>query len=187
MASRSGASSGGLVVSIDDESIRGVKEFRRALKSIGPEWSKELRVVHKRIADMVVPHAQSRARGMGGVQAKAASRIVGRANQREARIGVSATGGVPFANVAFWGAKKRTGWYARGRYSGSPARQHPEWVGNSWDVGVPGGGPYAINDTIAEDRPDVYDEYLRMLADLAERAGFSASAKSVAAARVLRR
>jgi len=184
-ASRSGASSGGLVVSIDDNSIRGIREFRRALKGVGPEWARELRVVHKRIADMVVPHAQARAQAMGGVQAEAAGAIKGKANQREARIGVGPTAAVPFANVAFWGAKKRTGWYARYRYKDSPAPQHPAWVGNSWDVGEPGGGPYAINPAIADDREEVLAEYLRMIDELAERAGFTSTAGNVRSLRTL--
>lgn len=180
-ASRTGSSSGALVVSIDDRSITGVREFRRALKQIGPEWPRELRVVHKTIADEVAAAARGRASGMGGVQALAAKSIKGTANQREARIGVSGqvkgrrTSG-PIGNVAFWGAEKRTGWYSRYRYKDVPTAQHPTWVGNSWDVGDPSGGPYAINETIAVMKPEIYEQYLQMLENLAERAGFAAGA-----------
>ena len=178
-ASRTGSSSGALVVSLDDGTSRGIKEFRRALRELGPEWSRELRVVHKKIADIVAPHAQARAHAMGGVQSKAASAIKGRANQREARIAVTSSASTPFANVAFWGAKKRTGFYARHRYKDSTARQHPPWVGNAWDVGEPGGGPYAINETVAADRTEILDDYLNMIDDLARRAGFTSTAGNV--------
>ena len=58
--------------------------------------------------------------------------------------------------AAFWGAKKRTGWYADPRYRKSK-RQHPIWVGNSWQAGAKGQGPYALNDAIADNRDRIFE------------------------------
>jgi hypothetical protein len=162
MAARSGASSGA--------TITGLAEFRRALKAVGPEWPKELRRVNKALSVTAAGRAQRAARSMGGVQARAADAIRPRANQREVRLTVVPTKGAPMANVAFWGAKKRTGWYSRFRYKDVPTPQHPEWVGNTWDVAVAGQGPYAINASLAQHMPEYLDDYMEMLDDLARRA-----------------
>jgi hypothetical protein len=169
MAARSGSTSGALVVSIDGRTVTGLKEFRKALKAIGPEWPKRLRQVHKRIGDRGAELSRGRAAGLGGVQAHAANTIKGSGTQRYARIAVGGQmGGV--GRVAFWGAKRRTGWYAAEQYQGSGQRQHPPWVGNSWDVAVAGQGPYAINAALAAYLPEAQEEYLRMIDELAREA-----------------
>lgn len=145
--------------------VTGLKEFRRALKAMGPEWPKALRDVHEGIADEGAALSRGVASGMGGVQAHFAGRIRGTASQREARVSVGGGG----ANVAFWGAKKRTGWYAPGRYHNS-TRQHPTWVGNSWEVAEAGQGPYAINPALAAFKPDIWERYFQMVLDLAHNA-----------------
>ena len=145
-----------------------MREFRAALKQAGPEFPKELRAVHKEIADDAARDSQSAARGLGGVQRKAANTIKGRATQREARIAVSGMRGL--GNVAYWGAKKRTGWYGKPKFRGSGARQHPVWVGNSWEVAVPGQGPYAINNTLARNLPQYLDRYMEAIDRLAKEA-----------------
>jgi len=160
-ASVSGLTSGAEII--------GLKEFRRALREVGPAWPKELRAVHAQISRRGEALSQSQARGMGGIQAKAASAIRGRANQSEARIAVSPSRSAPMANVAFWGAKRHTGWYAAPQYASGPA-QHPPWVGNTWDVAVAGTGPYAINDALARYLPELLDQYLKMLDRLFDRA-----------------
>lgn len=163
MASRSGASSGGKV------EIVGLKEFRQALRSLGPEWPKALRAANKRIADRGALLARGYAAGMGGVQAKAAGAIKGYANQREIRIGIGSGKALPMAAVAFWGAKRHTGWYARARYHDSTP-QHPEWVGNSWDVAAFGQGPYAINQSLAMNINTLLEEYFTEIEVLAHDA-----------------
>lgn len=159
-ASRTGLTSGAAVT------VRGIKEFRRELRRLHGEWPRALRDVHKEIADHGAKLAQGYARGMGGVQAKAAAAIKGYANQREARIGVSAGKTYPMANVAFWGAKRHTGWYAG---IAGPA-QHPPWVGNSWDVAVVGEGPYAINPALAAYLPELMEMVGDRLEQLARAA-----------------
>lgn len=146
--------------------VVGLKDFRADLKAMDPEWPKELRKVHKKIADTGARYARAVAAGMGGVQAKAAGRISGRATQSQARV--STGGGI--GNVAFWGAKKHTGWFAQSQYAESKAQQHPEWIGNTWDVAEFGQGPYAINPALAAHLPELLDDYLKMIDDLSRRA-----------------
>lgn len=127
-----------------------------------------LKEIHKEVAAAAASAAQSEARMMGGLQGKAASRIKGRGTDRAARVVVSKTKTTPYAYTAFWGQKKRSGWYAWGRYANAAASQHPEWVGNTWDVAVKGQGPYAINDALAENLDailDIYKEKLQQLLD----------------------
>jgi hypothetical protein len=146
--------------------VKGLREFRTELKRVDAEFPKALRKVHKEIADDVADRAQNVASGMGGVRAKAAGAIRGYATQVQASVGVSGGG---IANVAFWGALKRSGWYAH-IHSPGGRRQHPMWVGNSWEPGVAGQGPYAINDAIADKLPDIDESYLDAIEDLARSA-----------------
>jgi hypothetical protein len=147
------------------EDIRG---FQRELKALGSKWPRELTRVHQQIGRRGAALSRAAAGGMGGVQAKAASTIKGRGTQKEARVSVSGMRGL--GNVAFWGAKKHTGWYAAGQYGNSATPQHPRWVGNSWDVAVPGEGPYAINPALALYLPELLDQYMKMIDDLARKA-----------------
>jgi hypothetical protein len=114
----------------------------------------------------VASKAQGIASGMGGVTAKAAGSIRAYATQQQASIGVS-SGGIPA--VAFWGALKRTGWYAH-IHSPGGRPQHPKWVGTSWEPGQRGQGPYAINDALAEVADTIEERYAEMITDLAARA-----------------
>ncbi len=136
--------------------ITGLREFRKALKAVGPEWPKELTRANREVAKIAERVSQSSARSMGGIQAKAASAIRGSANARQARIQIKPSKGkrnpTAMANVAFWGAERRTGWYAT-KKQGKP--QHPEWVGSSWEVADPNGGPYAINAALARHLDDI--------------------------------
>lgn len=139
--------------------VEGLRAFRKALREAGPEFPKALRLAHKDIADIAARVSQTEARRMGGVQAKASGALKGRATQAKATLAIkpskSARNATAMANVAFWGADKRTGWYARGRYKNSPARQHPPWIGNTWDVMDPTQGPYAINKALAAHEEDL--------------------------------
>lgn len=136
------------------------------MKRIGPEWPKALRKVHKEVADEAANQARREARGMGGVQRKEASAISGSGRETGAYIRVS---GDRASNVAFWGAKRRSGWYAKRQYAGGP-RQHPQWVGAAWDVGVASEGPYAINPALARYMPYLDAQFLEMIDELADEA-----------------
>jgi hypothetical protein len=154
-------------------SVQGLPSFRKALKELGPEWPKQLTQAHRDIAKIAERVSQNEARSMGGVFAKAAPAIRGTGNARNAKVGVkpskSARAGTAMANVAFWGAKKRTGWYGKKR-SPNGKEQHPEWVGSSWDAAVAGQGPYAINTALARHMDDIQDAYLAALDRLASAA-----------------
>lgn len=159
MAARSGPSSGAQIV--------GLKELRRELKALHPRWPQALTAIHKKIATEVAIKAQSRARSLGGVYAKAAPGIKGYGTTTNARVGVLAGKRTPMANAAFWGAKRRTGWNARNTDS---APQFPAWVGNTWEAGVRGQGPYAINPTIAAETDRIVEQYGDMVEDLVAKA-----------------
>lgn len=157
-ANASGGSSGA--------EVTGLREFRAALKALHPQWPRALADVHKKIAEEGAEVSRFTAYGMGGVQRKAADGIRGVGNMRDARVGVS--GGI--SNAAFWGAKRRTGWYANPRYRVSGAPNLPAWVGNSWEPAVAGQGPYAINPALAEYMPRLLDNYGDMIDALAKAA-----------------
>lgn len=136
---------------------KGAREFRRELKAAGKEWPKQLTKVHKTIARAVQDRARARARGYGGVRRKAANAITARASAREAGIGVTlGTARYPFSAGAFFGAD---------RY-----KQFPGWVGNNWEAGVYGQGPYAINEAVAGESDNILSSYGDMVTDLARRA-----------------
>lgn len=146
--------------------VKGLREFRRELKAASADLPKEMRKAQKGIADEVADRAQGVAGGMGGIQAKAAGSIRGYATQTQASVGFP-SGGI--AGAAFWGTLRHTGWYAAARYAGGPPN-NPRWVGNSWEPGVAGQGPYAINDALADFLPELDERYLDMIDDLTARA-----------------
>jgi len=148
--------------------IRGLKEFRRQLKDVDAYWVKELRKASKDVADEGASHARREAASLGGVQAHAAKAIKGYATATEARVGILAGKRHPEANAAFWGAKRRTGWYGFNRYRVSRAIQHPVWVGNAWEPAVRGQGPYAINDALATHLESLLNRYRKSIDDLAD-------------------
>lgn len=154
--------------------VEGLREFRRQLRAVGPEFPKALAGAHRDIAQIAARVSIAEARRMGGVQRKASGAIRGRGSQQKASLTVrpskSARNATAMANVAFWGAKKRTGWYSRPRYSQSPARQHPEWVGNTWDVMDPTGGPYAINAALARYEGDLIEALWAALSRITSKA-----------------
>jgi hypothetical protein len=143
--------------------VPGLADFARDLKAVGPEWPRKLRRINKETADKVRDVARSKAPSYGRVQGSASGAIKAYATATTAAVGVLQNTRYPYANVAFWGAKKRTGWY---RSSANGRHQHPEWVGNSWDAGDPNRGPYAINRAIYESLEMIQDQYGRALEDL---------------------
>lgn len=146
---RSGSTSGA------DVQVVGLREFRAELKQLenSKRWLQDLGRAQREIANKVAGWSRFAAAGLGGPHKHFAGAIVGRGGVTGARIQIADEN----ANAAFWGAKQGTsGWNA-----GGDTPNLPSWVGNSWDVGVAGQGPYAINDTIARKA----DEILRMYGD----------------------
>lgn len=136
--------------------VLGLFDFERALVAVPKEWNKVENEILRMIADEGARRSQAKARALGGVHAKASKAIKGRVHGGNAYIGVSSTKTVPMALVGSWGAIRRTGWNAR---NVSSSAQHPPWVGASWDVAVPGEGPYGINAALAEFLPNILDAF----------------------------
>jgi len=147
--------------------VRGLREFRSALKSANAAFPKELAAVHRAIANDAASRARSEARGAGGQQAKYADSIKGRGTERRIRISVGGKGG---ARAAFFGAKRHSGWYGWRRYRNSETPQFPKWVGNGWEVAQYGEGPYSINPALARYLPEILDRYVEMLTKLSRKA-----------------
>lgn len=129
--------------------------MRRQIRASEGNWAKRLTKAHRQIAKEEAAEAQKFAVGTGPMQAHFAKFISGYANRYTATIGLRGNQ----ANAAFWGAKGRSGWYAAGKYANSATPQFPEWVGNSWDVGELGQGPYAINPTIHHDMEQIIKRF----------------------------
>jgi len=130
--------------------VEGLDEFRRELKKIDKALGKELRLVHLKVADLVSGRAQGAA--PGGVRGA----VRPRATQKSAFVSIYPN--PPYALGMFMGMKRRSGWYAKGRYRSSSGRQFEPWIGNSWDPGD-GGGPYYIGPVISASVDDVIDLY----------------------------
>jgi len=156
--------------------VQGLADFRRELKALDASWPKELTKVHKDLAKRVEARARMNVAGLSRQQAAAASAIRGSGTQSKASVGVSATAKVPWARAAIWGGSFPTGWYAEDRFGGpdrvvtGDASQFPPWVGNHWEAGVYGQGPYGINAAVAAMKPGLERDYLDMVSDLAARA-----------------
>lgn len=149
--------------------VEGLKEFRRELRALdrtngNRAWSRELTKAHRDLGQMIATLSAGAAAGMGGPQAHFSGAIRGRGTQVSAKVGV-----LPRANAAFWGAKKRTGWFGAPRYGQSTGVQHPPWVGNGWTAGGPG-GPYAINETIRSNLRGIEHVYAQMIDRVTRRA-----------------
>lgn len=149
--------------------VKGLKDFRKELKDLEGDLDKELTKVHKKIAAEEASRIQVNADSAGGVWAKASKGITGVGLGTSAAIRIGKPNQAPMAPVAFWGAKKRTGWFANPKYGDYPS-QHPEWVGNNWDAASKTEGPYVINYTLAEDLDRIVESYGGMLDDLFAKA-----------------
>ncbi len=147
-----------------------IEAFLADVKRLGPDgkdWKAKFAEVNEELSYRIAGTAANKARAMGGVQGRAADAFKSVRSASGIRVGVSATTAHPEALAAFWGAKKETGWNAG---SGSP--NLPPWVGNTWAVGMPGQGPYALNEAIAEKRDEVLKSWGEAIDDLGREAGF---------------
>jgi len=138
--------------------IEGLAGFRKELRKLESEtnWNLELTRGMRSIAQKVAAWSQDEATAMGGQQAHFAGALFGRATASQARVeiaGKRTPKGKVRANPAFWGTK------AQGN-----------WIGTSWDVGVMGEGPYAINAAIYEHGDDILDDLRRLIDDITREA-----------------
>lgn len=148
--------------------IKGLREFGAELAGLG--WDKELAKVHKETGERAAEWAGFSAAGGGTRQQQTAiDRIKGRGTSSKATVGVYVNGATPYALGAFYGGKKRTGWFGGDRYVASTSKQFMPWVGASWKVGGPG-GPYHINSAIRDNMDDILKFYTDGLDRLTARA-----------------
>lgn len=130
--------------------VEGAAALSRALREFPSVSRRELRRSNLEVSRRAREWGRGAAARGTRLEAKMAGGIGAGATQKQAYLSVRNTARAPGATVAFWGAKKRTGWYAAERYADSAARQHPRWVGANWTAAKRGQGPYVINDMLAD-------------------------------------
>lgn len=135
-------------------------DFIHDLRDAQAGLAKEKRRANKEVAEFVATRARSDARSGTRMERHFAAAIQGRATQNLARIGISSSKTNWGANTAFFGAKRRTGWYAKARYAPSPSPQFPEWVGIGWPYASKSAGPYVLNAALADVLPQVEQLYI---------------------------
>jgi len=138
--------------------VRGLKEFRAALRELPGSWQRELREINRRISDQAAGWARAEAAGGSPMQRAAAGAIVGAGTASVAAVAVAPGPGDGFANAAFWGAKRHSGWYVQEQYRNGPP-QFPPWVGAGWEPAALGQGPYAINPALARHKDELIDQW----------------------------
>ena len=108
---------------------------------------------YRDLARDVAGWSNSAASAMGGQQAHFAGAFRGYATATAARVeiaGARSPRGKFRAAPAFWGRKSHN---AKGK----------PWIGASWDVGVSGEGPYAINEAIARRSVEIEARFRRLI------------------------
>lgn len=132
--------------------VQGLKEFRAELKKLGPEWTKMLAKANKAAALLIVPVAKSDMSSLGinarsgnpSGRPQAAIAPTIRAVQSAVAAQIKVGSGLPYVFGALLGSKTHP--------------QFPEWIGNSWTPGDPG-GPYGLGAAIAAELPAVLESY----------------------------
>ena len=142
--------------------VVGLNDFRRELRRLDRALGVEMRKIHLKVSKLVAGRARRAA------PPALQTAIRDSATQKAAFVGTVPKPGYALAWI--WGARRRTGWYAKGRYHDSPARQFPAWVGNQWDPGELGGSPYYIGPAINQSIDEVVELYGDEIEDLSRRA-----------------
>jgi hypothetical protein len=151
MARRSGRGGNGV-------QVEGLVEFIADLKAMDSDtnWVKEFTKAERKIGKDIATKARAAAPGASAQAGHFASAIVGGATAGQgARIsigGARTPAGKTRAAPAFWGRKSQG-----------------NWIGTGWDVGG-GGGPYAINSTIASESEAILKAYGDAVDDVAKQA-----------------
>lgn len=112
-------------VSVDDVAVR------RALgRLLGADGRRVLRDGRRRAAELVVDEIPRQS--LTAQQRRFVAGVRPRATLSGAAVGFASTRARPTV-AAFFGARRRTGWYARPWFAGGRGRQFPRWVGNQFD------------------------------------------------------
>lgn len=145
--------------------VRGLREFQAELRATHAKLPRAMRIANTHIAEVVASNVRDKASThRRRVVAKSAPAIVGRGEQRAAKLVINKGTRYRFADGAFFGAKQFP--------------QFEPWVGNqremAWPVGAndegPGRGPYAINPGIFEAIGDIEEFYLDAFEDAVKAA-----------------
>lgn len=161
---------GGITGKNSGADIVGLNEFRAALKALDGNWPKELKEAHKTIGDRGAQWGQWEAATGSRMQQVARAAIKGKGTEKDARIRVAQTKAIPFANFAFWGGKRRAGWFADPLRYGAYASPFQPWVGSDWQAASAGEGPYAINPALAKHMDDILETYWKLIDRISHRA-----------------
>lgn len=153
--------------------IEGLRDLQRELRAVDKALPRELRIVHKDVAEIIASAAQRRARALGGIHAKAASGIKAGAEQRSGFIRLRPTATLPFLLGAEFGAKHNEARRVR-TPSGAIAQrlgwnQLPDWRGNRY-LGAAGGVGYSVYPTIREKGEEIVSAYEERLDQLLRKA-----------------
>lgn len=133
--------------------VHGLNELNRALRELGPGLQRELKGANLDVARFVADDAESAARSLGGVAAKAAPSI--KAAARNVAAGVSFGGSsAPYAMGAEFGGGRR-----------STTQQFKPWRGSGSGAG------YFVYPTIRRDAERIEDEYGEAIDDLLRKVG----------------
>lgn len=138
--------------------VENLKDLRKELKKLedAKPWLKHLTATNRDLARDVAGWSRAAAVAMGGQQAHFADALFGRATQTQARVEVAgprSPKGKVRANPAFWGRNSQG-----------------NWIGASWDVGVSGEGPYAINEAIARRSVEIEARFRRLIDEVTREA-----------------
>lgn len=139
--------------------VEGLRELQRGCREMSRELQKEMRDELKKLGEKSAEEARFSAQGGTRQQARAAWNIASGATMRGATVGVSASSTEPYALGAFFGSKR-------------PQFPGITWVGNSWEAGVAGQGPYFINDAVADNAAQIEED----LGDMVDRLAVSTRA-----------
>jgi hypothetical protein len=138
--------------------IEGLAAFRKALAEVDRKWDRELAKYNFHIAEKLVKYAKGEADTR--FSRSAAQSL--RATRSAAAATVEGGRGKPFFFAAEFGARRRSGWYARKRYRDKGRDQFPEWRGNQFE-GWEGGPGYFLHPAIRDHADSLIDEYEREL------------------------
>lgn len=131
----------------DQLRVEGLKELRRELKAVDPQWPRALQKVNKEIAEQVAEGTRANLAGMGGSAPKVASTVKALAQQARAQVKAGGKGDSVAERVAGGNL------FGSNRY-----KQFPK------------PGLYGIYKALAEMKDDIEERYLDMLDDLLKRA-----------------
>ncbi len=140
----------------DAVEIRGLDDFRRALRSAGPAAARRLQVANKEVAQKVADQSSDAARARGGSAAKGAKSITARARGQSAA-------------VAIGGA--RAPWMLGAEFGAKQYEQFPPWRGNQWQP-FSGGVGYFVHPAIRRMRAEIEDGMLNAAESAARATGW---------------